>query len=454
MLRLLQIGFIWLGCAVAWVILGSTIVVRTGQTSGTLDREVRLLWGPPIEQKPPRAIYRETRQQREVVTTHDVQGRPVGTEVIKDVEVEVPLPLEASNVKARLGLEHRRKGLVWFATYDVGFTARYTFANDTTRPRRVELRFPLNTEAAVYDGFTVTDAAGATASAAVTRGQAQWITDLAAGERRDFTVAYRARGTGRWSYELAADTGQARDFRLVLDTDFPAVDFPAGTLSPSKHGVTGAGWHGEWSFRSLIAGQSIGVELPQRPSPGPLASRITFFAPLGLLFFFFVVAVLALAQGRSIHPLNYFLFGCAFFAFHLLFAYLVDHVAIGPAFAGAAAVSVALVVSYARLFVGWRFALREMGLAQIIYLVLFSFTFFFPGFTGLAITAGAILTLFVVMQLTGRASWAALAARTPPPAPPFPPAPAPYPAPGFGPPPAYAPGFAPPAPYLGPSTGR
>ena len=71
-------------------------------------------------------------------------------------------------------------------------------------------------------------------------------------------------------------------------------------------------------------------------------------------------------------------------------------------FSIAAIVSIALVISYARLFVGWRFALLEIGVSQLLYLVLFSFTFFFAGFTGLAITIGAIVTLFVLMQITGR----------------------------------------------------
>ncbi|KAF0248526.1 MAG: hypothetical protein FD167_2067, partial [bacterium] len=68
-------------------------------------------------------------------------------------------------------------------------------------------------------------------------------------------------------------------------------------------------------------------------------------------------------------------------------------------------VSVFLVVSYLRLVVGTEFATREAALAQIVYLVLFSYAFFFKGFTGLAITIGSILTLFVVMQLTGRIHW-------------------------------------------------
>ena len=51
------------------------------------------------------------------------------------------------------------------------------------------------------------------------------------------------------------------------------------------------------------------------------------------------------------------------------------------------------------------FAAFEAGSAQLVYLVLFSYAFFFKGFTGLAITIGAIITLFVVMQVTGRVKW-------------------------------------------------
>src|SRR5262249_37163733 len=152
---------------------------------------------------------------------------------------------------------------------------------------------------------------------------------------------------------------------------------------PTRHAPEGRGWKGEWSFQSLVANAPIGVTLPEKLNPGPLASKITFFAPVGLLFFFFVVSVFAAAQGQNLHPMHYLLLGCAFFAFHLLFAYLVDHLSIAPSFAISALVSLFLVISYARLFVGWRFALREMGVAQLLFLVLFSITFFWEGYTGL-----------------------------------------------------------------------
>jgi inner membrane protein involved in colicin E2 resistance len=107
----------------------------------------------------------------------------------------------------------------------------------------------------------------------------------------------------------------------------------------------------------------------------------------------------------DIHPMNYFFLAASFFAFHLLLAYMVDHVPLLTAFVVCSVVSIFLVVSYMRVVVGKRFAYLETALAQLIYLVGFSYAFFFEGFTGLAVTIGSIVTLFVVMQLTARIKW-------------------------------------------------
>ena len=103
--------------------------------------------------------------------------------------------------------------------------------------------------------------------------------------------------------------------------------------------------------------------------------------------------------------MHYWFLAAAFFAFHLLLAYLVDHVSRTRRVRIAAAVSMALVVSYLRLVAGMRQALLFAGGAQIVFLVLFSYAFFFEGFTGLAITSAPIVTLFGLMQMTARVSW-------------------------------------------------
>ena len=204
---------------------------------------------------------------------------------------------------------------------------------------------------------------------------------------------------------------QVRDFTLDMHTDFERIDFPAARISPSTKSAGRSGWRLGWTFQSLVTGQKLGMELPRPINPGPLAARITFFAPVSLLFFFTVMVVLGALRGAVLHPVNYFFLAAAFFAFHLLLAYLVDHVNIHASFAIAAAVSVFLVVSYLRLVAGWRLAVLEAGVAQVVFLVLFSYAFFFEGYTGLTVTVGAVITLFVLMQMTGRVKWGAVFAR-------------------------------------------
>lgn len=436
MKRLFGIAVVWLGCGMAWVVLGSTLVVRTGEADGSLSPEVHQLWGPPLEQVQPSATYHEVRTTRTTRTVTDAQGNTSLETTEQPEALDLPVPLVASDLGVHLDLEHRRRGLVWFPTYGVSFRGRYTFQNPTDEARDVTIAFPLQTDNSVYDGLKVEDESGHELEASIgsdgtapraddwsrssrdyvppsAAGTAHWRAHLGPHERASFVVTYRTRGTSSWRYRMAQGTTRVTSFRLAMTTSFDRVDFPAGTISPTRHAVDGGHWRGTWQFESLVANQPIGVELPTRINPGPLATRITFFAPVGLLFFFFVVAVLGAAQKRELHPMHFFFLGCAFFAFHLLFAYLVDHLEVASSFAIAAGVSVALVVSYARLFVGWRFALRDIGLSQLVYLVLFSLTFLWDGFTGLSITVGAILTLFVMMQYTGKTEWG----RKPAPAP-------------------------------------
>ena len=418
MRRLLAIGFVWLGCSLAWATLGGTLLARSSTSFDGLGASVRALWGPPQQQRAPMAFWSELRQEKSREQRTDEEGRHYVVESAHDVEVRHPMPLEQTELDVALALRHRQKGLLWFATYDVSLAGRYAFRNDTAVARDLEVRFPLEQDSVVYDAFAVTGADGAPVEVSFADGAAAFTRRVGPGQLLAFAVAYRSRGTERWSYGqegagLGPEAGRARHVRIAVTTDFAEVDFPEGALSPSSHGAAGGGWRGEWRFDQLVGTKTVAVTLPQRLNPGPLAARLTLFAPVGLLFFFFVVAVLLAARGRSIHPMNYLLLGCAFFAFHLLFAYLIDHVEVAPAFAAASLVSVALAISYARLFLGTPEAVRLVGAPQLLYLVLFSATFFWSGFTGLAVTVGAIVTLLVIMQITGRTDWTAAFARGP-----------------------------------------
>jgi inner membrane protein involved in colicin E2 resistance len=190
-----------------------------------------------------------------------------------------------------------------------------------------------------------------------------------------------------------------------MTTNFGDIDFPDNTLAPAEKRAASEGWQLDWNYKNLVSGYQIAMQMPEKLQPGPLASEISFFAPVSLFFFFFVIFIITTLRNIDLHPMNYFFLAGAFFAFHLLIAYLADHLDIHASFLISSAVSIFLVITYLRLVTGMQFARREAAIAQLIYLVMFSYAFFFKGLTGLSITIGAIVTLFVVMQMTGRIRW-------------------------------------------------
>src|SRR5690606_35010708 len=106
----------------------------------------------------------------------------------------------------------------------------------------------------------------------------------------------------------------------------------------------------------------------------------------------------------NLHPMNYFFLAAGFFALQLLFAYLVDHFNVHLSFAVAAAVSVGLVCGYLHLAAGRRLLLIALP-AQFAFMVLFGYSFFFDGVTGLTIAIGAVVTLAILMAASARVDW-------------------------------------------------
>ena len=407
--RLAAIALIFVGASAAWTILGSSVLARTGQFDGQLEREVQLLWGGPHRQTAPDGWIERQATNTEIEETRAADGQVIKREVTRPVIQRIPVGVDSTRATADLDLEHRRKGLLWYATYTVVFKGTYTFRNPDAVERVLGVRLPLPAENALFDDFVFTiNGQPAPLAGDVSKEMVATVT-TASNAVVTLDVGYRSRGLGTWTYAFAGSnsggTARVRDFQLAVDTNVVDIDFPAGSMSPNQRTRTADGWRVQWTFNNLLSGQTIGVTLPERLNPGPFAARVTFFAPVGLLFFLTVMVILGATSGPSLHPMHYWFVAAAFFAFHLLLAYLVDHISVHLAFAVSAAVSLALVVSYLRLVTGMRHALLRAGAAQAVFLVLFSYAFFFEGFTGLAITIGAVVTLFVLMQITARVSW-------------------------------------------------
>jgi len=380
--RLLAIAAIFICTSICWGLLGTSLMVRSTGSFDLLGQTVTGVWGPVMTQNHP-VIY------------YNVLGSTSGRHTIQPSQ---------TNVNVSLKYEPKKKGLLWYRTYLVDFRGDYTVTNPTpiTQTMYIKFRFPARDATYSNVSFTVNGAPSPAAGAMIGDGIVEAVT-LAPAESAKVTAAYQSRGTDSWGYSFG-DTTRIRNFHLAMATDFSEIDFPAGTGSPTDRIAAGRGWNLAWSYPDVINAQSIGMNMPAVLNPGPVASRIAFFSPVSLLFFFTVLVLFCVLQGVDLHPMNYFFLAAGCFAFQLLFAYLVDLIPLLPAFAVAAAVSLALVSGYLLAAAGWHLA-RLAALAQFGYMVLFSYSFFFNGLTGITITVGAIVTLALLMAATARVNW-------------------------------------------------
>jgi len=436
--RIMALAFIIVCSSVAWEYLSSVMEDRTNEKSYAMSDAVGGLWGTEHSQAAPlvwiewvvekkeemsekeKHAYIKEKQEEENLKAKRQRRKARRVKVAEKEFIKTikephsdSIELSGSDIRVDLDLEHRKKGLLWFSTYTVDFQADYKIENPVEHPVTVTMTFPFPSQSAVYDNLKVM---------APGRDDLEYHAERNDQKNSDPVVAsftmdpnssqavkfmYQSRGLDQWTYRFGGNSEIIKDFKLSMTTNFEAIDFPRNSISPDRKEKLedGPGWELVWEKESLVSAFQIGMVMPRLLNPGPLASAMSGHAPVSLLFFFFVIFLLQVLRGIKVHPMNYFFLAASFFAFNLLFSYLVDHVDIKLAFAVSSAVSILLVVSYLSRMAGIRFAFLGAGISQLIFQVMFSFAHFFEGYTGLSITVGAIFTLAVVMHMTARIDW-------------------------------------------------
>ena len=372
--RFFMIVVIFTMVSIAWAILGGTVYIRTENQRDELSPEVDARWGPVgLVQPAPRPD-------------------PDETEISVDFHHQ-----------------DRYMGLLWFSTYTAEFTGTYKVGRPTNRAAPATFTFQLPSKARVFENLAVTFDGEPLEVGQIKTGD-QLSIPLPAGQEHTVVVTYRTQGRDRWEYDLAHgsdETTMVKKLSLTATTNFAEIDYPKGSASPTPEPAqkTEGGMKAVWKFENRSTRQRIGVEMPARTNAGPIAARMALYAPVSLFFFFTVMFTIVILKKIPLHPMHYLFISAGFFAFHILMAYLVDKIDIHYAFWICAVTSAFLVVSYMRLVAGAKFAVVYAGLAQLVYLVGFSYAFFWVGWTGLTIVVVAIITLFVLMQATGRLDW-------------------------------------------------
>lgn len=413
--RIVAVGVILVLVSIAWVTLGRTIRERTDNLDEAGSTEIASLWGPKVL----------------VQVSPFFQAGPDGPKTMPT----------ASDIEVQIDHDHRYKGLLWFSTFTAHFRGTYRIAAADDGPPEGHFVIPLPEGAAEYDELSIHLDGEALAVDPAQVLDDQIRVPIRRDRKHELAFTYASGGQDVWLYapagpvtrkevrdNISADVAEQfgrgaahktlfvpkegprpvelKNFNLTVHTNFEEIDYPDGTASPSEPAqAENGGMRATWTYHNAIRSQAMGMVMPQRPNAGPIASRMSYYGPVSLLFFFLVLLVIVLLRDIPMHPMHFLFIAAGFFAFHILLAYLADVVPIHAAFWICAAVSVFLVVSYMRLVAGVKFALFFVGAAQLIYLVAFSYAFFWVGRTGLTVTILAVVTLFVLMQATGRLNW-------------------------------------------------
>ncbi|MFK8066973.1 MAG: inner membrane CreD family protein [Gammaproteobacteria bacterium] len=379
--QILSVIFIFLLGVAGWITLGTTSELRGGNYYASLDYQVEQLWGSHITQKAPSLSVK-------------VPGS-------KSNRILMP---QSNLIKVDLQLEQRKKGLIWYPTYKVKFDGVYTIKNTDAVSQSVRLHFPLPSESATYDHFDfMVDGESQSLDLKTSEG-VNYLIELAPDQTRSFTIQYQTRGLRAWQYFLSNE-GKVKNLDLLVTTNFLEVDYQNGSLSPMSVEIKDNLTELRWTANDFITKQNVAILMPEKINPGPLSARMSFFAPVCLLFFFVLISALSVIKKINIHPMHYLFVTAGFFAFHLSFAYMVDVINVHLAFLISSIISVGLVILYLRSALGKTFPWRIAATGQFFYLVLFSYSFFIKGMTGLTVTVGSILTLAVLMMLTAKTDW-------------------------------------------------
>ena len=311
--RLVAIAFILFGASVAWAMLGSSLLARTGSFDGRLEPQVQLLWGGPHRQVAPSVWILRPGTETETVETKEPDGRIVRSASHEAGDAPDPgaAGSDARHRHARSRASAQGAALVSHL-HASRSTPTIASRNPDAEARTMPVRFPLPAENALFDDFVFQldgrqiDAAGDIAkemSAAVTAaagatGDARRPVPVARHAHLDVCVRRKRRRAGArlragHAHQLSptSTSRRARCRRARARRPITATNL-------------------SWSFANLISGQAIGMELPERLNPGPFAARVTFFAPVSLLFFLTVMVMVGATSGPALHPMHYWFIAC------------------------------------------------------------------------------------------------------------------------------------------------
>jgi len=386
------------GVSAICVAIGLRLDSRHSQSYSRGKESVQKIWGGEIHQGPPDFSY-------ELLHTETFTVEKTGEEKTRQVRRSHAANFQSQKIKATLTPSIRKKGLLYYAGYQLQFQGDFIVRNTDKVEREFLFHFPLPEQAGNITGFAVTlDGQNADNDVNVSDGYS-WVGRMRPGDERRFTVSYEAKGSDGFSYNLAQRNIEVRELNFELLTGYRDVRFPDQAMAPQEQSDDEAGSRLHWMASQLITGQNIAVSFEAPGNWGKLAPRLFYYAPLALFLFLGTIFVTAISEKQVLHPMHVFFLSAAFFVFYLLGSYLLSFTPVFVAIVLGLLASSGIVMYYVFLIKKSNLMRKMTALSLGIFQWLFSLAFFFPEYTGLLITVASIVCFVVLMRQTADIEW-------------------------------------------------
>ncbi len=373
-----------------------TGVIVSGQVEGRADfantelaQGVEDRWGEPVRQPAP--------------SLRAVESGSVFTEL-------KPMPFDSQHVRVDAAMNYRKRGLRYFSGFDFTFRGDYAYANTSSHDEDVAFIFPIEfnkSQVLLSDVGLSVNGQPAQVELKENGTCLLWTGRVAGGAQVGFSLGYKARGLGSFTYRLDPSLA-ARDISVHLSvTGGDNFDFPEGSLSAQSITRSNDALAFDWKYSALESGVTLGLILPSEESYDAIIATMARRAWAPFLSFFGLWFVLSLGSRRRLMFYEVGLLSVTYAFFFVLVAYL---------------------SAFLHFYLAWPLCLLLMGTAAVAYLKklfpetrtsLFAMGWLWsmgvptlavvvPGYTGLIYTLELLAALIVALHLSLKPSVRAL----------------------------------------------
>ena len=181
---------------------------------------------------------------------------------------------------------------------------------------------------------------------AVKKAKTSFKFQLPAGSSK-YSVSLKVNGSGKFN----CSSGDAKYSTINISGNWKSPGFIGGRL-PNSRTITDKGFSAKWIRHNMIPGEEIGVELCLPGGTYQQVRRGINYAAFFLIVFFFSLIFAELFTKIHIHPLQYIIAACAPVLFYLMTLAFSEKAGFTAGYIISAAVIVAMITMYARLFLG------------------------------------------------------------------------------------------------------